>query len=292
MRTHFSSLTPCALFTLLTLALPSCAPIAEELCGDSGLHPTLEGSAAGSYACLWLAAEKDAWVGITDASGADGDHNHGTEFSLDVADPTFPPGKKRTYVKFYMPELPPGTVVKYACINFYEDSRQTPGTETRPIVEVTKDWNPRTITHNNQPMPIGPLSAVTTLGAFRDVNQWRGNLGAMDLVQTVQKHFDNPATNHGFMINNASSTTYLRSFRSDNAPSRTEEDMDHAPRLLVVVHIPDVGGEPGFLDGTNVVLPPLADDTDLNEFLDGPDVLMVRLANGPDWPASWDVAMN
>ena len=34
------------------------------------------------------------------------------------------------------------------------------------------------------------------------------------------------------------------------------------------------------------------EDTDLDEFLTGPDVLMVRIAGGATWPALWDVAFD
>jgi len=259
-------------------------------CPGGPLTPTMEGSAQGEFAFLWLAADKDAWVGCTAPSCADGDHNHGTLFSLDVAGPTIPPGQKRIYVEFYLPELPPRTKVVEAYINLYEDSRQTPDHATRPVIQVRQEWNPRTINHNNQPMAIGSLSADAQLGAFRAVNQWRGTLPGSDLPKIVQEHLTSPSQNHGFLVNNPSITTFLRSFRSDNAPSRTEMEMDFSPRLLLKVSLP--GGAEGFLDDTNVFLPPLPSDTDLDEFLTGPNVLMVRIAGGNTWPVSWDVAFD
>ncbi len=74
-------------------------------------------------------------------------------------------------------------------------------------------------------------------------------------------------------------------------PSRStllRPTMDFSPRVLLKVSLP---GE-GFLDATNVGLPQLPEDTDLDEFLTGPDVLMVRIAGGTTWPDSWDVAFN
>lgn len=270
-----------------TLLCPPCAAPAP-----GPLAPTMEGSAQGGTAFLWLGADKDAWVGCTAQNCADGDLNHGTLFSLDVAAPTIPPGLKRTYVEFYLPELPPGTVVEEAYINLYEDSRQTPDNTTRPVVEVTEEWDPRTINHANQPMAIGGLMQDATLGAFRDVNEWRGTTptGAARLAEIVQQHLAYPSRNHGFMVNNPANATYLRSFRSANAPSRTETDLDFSPRLLLKIRLP--GGPEGFLDATNVGLPPLPPDTDLDEFLSGPNVLMVRVAGGAAWPAAWNVAFD
>ena len=270
-------------------ALFGCASLCQNFCPPSGssLTPTMEGSAQGEFAYLWLAAHKDAWVGCTAPNCADGDRNHGTLFSLDVAAPTIPPGIKRIYVEFYIPELPPGTRVVEAYINLYEDSRQVPDTATRPVIRVRQEWDPRTINHNNQPMALGPLSQDARLGAYRDVNQWRGTLPVGNLAAIVQEFLAYPSRNHGFLVNNVSNMTFLRSFRSDNAPSRTETDMDFSPRLLLKVRLP---GDEGFLDATNVALPPLPPDTDLDEFLTGPNVLMVRIAGGANWPAAWDVA--
>ena len=283
-----------ALVGTFVLTLSGCASLCQLFCPapppGGPLTPTMEGSAQGKFAFLWLAADKDAWVGCTAQNCADGDHNHGTLFSLDVAAPTIPPGTKRIYVEFYLPELPPGTRVEEAYINLYEDSRQVPGTTIRPVIRVTEEWDPRDINHNNQPMAIGPLSEDARLGAFRTVNEWRGTRpGGSNLAAIVQEHLAYPSRNHGFLVNNPSNTTYLRSFRSDNAPSRTETEMDFSPRLLLKVRL--LGPE-GFLDTTNVGLPPLPPDTDLDEFLTGPNVLMVRIAGGATWPASWNVAFN
>jgi hypothetical protein len=257
----------------------------------SPLTPTMEGTSQGATAFLWLAADKDAWVGCRAQNCADGDLNHGTLFSIDISAPTIPPGTTRIYVEFYLPELPDGTVVEEAYINLYEDSRQIPGNESRPVIKVLQEWDPRTINHNNQPMPIGYLSEDARLGPYQDVNEWRGTYPfSNNLASVVQEHLRDPGRNHGFLINNPSNITYLRSFRSDNALSRTETDMDFSPRLLIKVRLPN--GTESFLGPINVVLPPLPPDTDLDENLTGPDVLMVRIAGGAVWPASWDVAFN
>ena len=280
-----------ALATLLAVALSGCAAFCQAVCPAPGgtLTPVAEGSAQGQFAFLWIAADKDAWVGCIDANCGDGDLNHGTLFSLDVAAPTIPPGVKRIYVEFYLPEFPPGTELLEAHINLYEDSRQVPDQTMRPVIEVKEEWDPRTITHNDQPMPIGAMTQDAALGPFRDVNQWRGTLPGNDLVDIVRDHLAFPSRNHGFLINNPAPTTYLRSFRSLNAPSWTETDMDFSPRLLLKVQLP---GPEGFLDASNLGMPSLPMDTDLDEFLTGPDVLMVRIAGGSNGPAAWEVAFN
>ena len=255
------------------------------------LTPTMEGSSQGEIAFLWVAAVKDAYVACRTQGCADGDLNYGTSFHLDVGGPSIPPGTSRIYVEFYMPELPERTEVLEAYINLYENSLNIPGNTVRPVVRVIDEWNPRTITYNNQPVAIGPLSEDARLGKFRAVNEWRGTLLSFgNLVQIVQEHLNNPARNHGFLINDPSNTVFLRSFQSDNAPSRTETDMDFSPRLLFKVKLPY--GDESALNAVTVGLPPLPMDTDLDEFLTGPDVLMVRVAGGADWPAIWDVAFD
>ncbi len=138
-------------------------------------------------------------------------------------------------------------------------------------------------------MATGSLSPpVALLGAFQDVNQWRGtHTSPNDLPVVVQEHLDYPSRNHGFLINNPDPIRYFRSFRSDNALTRTETDMDFAPRLLLKVRLP--GPEP-YLDASNMGLPPLPPDTDLDARLTGPGVLVVRVAGGSHWPANWEVA--
>ncbi len=65
--------------------------------------------------------------------------------------------------------------------------------------------------------------------------------------------------------------------------------MDFSPRLLLRIQLP---GPKGFLNSGNLGLPPLPKKTDLDEFLSGPNVLMVRIAGVTDWPTYWDVAFN
>lgn len=290
MRMRLRRIFEFALAGAFVLALSGCQTFSPTPT-PSSLTPTMEGSSQGEIAFLWLAADKDAWVGCRAQNCADGDLNHGTLFSLDVSDPAIPPGTTRIYVEFYLPQLPDKTEVLEAYINLYEDSRQIPGNTGRPVIEVLQEWDPRAINHNNQPMAIGNLSEDARLGRFRDVNEWRGTFPfSSNLASIVQDHLADPSSNHGFLVNNPSNTIYLRSFRSDNAPSRTEADMDFSPRLLLKIRLPD--GPESFLGPASVVLPPLPPDTDLDEFLTGPDVLMVRIAGGATWPASWDVAFD
>jgi hypothetical protein len=79
-------------------------------------------------------------------------------------------------------------------------------------------------------------------------------------------------------------------WNSDNALSRTETDIDFSPRLLIKVRLPD--GEKSYLGPSNVILQPLPPDSDLDEFLTGPDILMVRISGGATWPANGDIAFD
>lgn len=278
----------------LCLTLAACVGLPGSLGINVTLNPTMEGTAQGKYAYLWLGASKDSDARCSAPNCADENINYGGQFALNLAaGPGVPPGIQVTYVEFYMPILPAGTQIVEAHINLYEDSQQVPSSAVRGIEAVIADWDPMAITHANQPMQVGGTGTkIGYLGGFRAINEWRGTIPAQtNLIPTVQAHLASPDTNYGFYVKNTprGGANYLRSFSSLNERSRTETDLGHSPRLLLKVKLP---GAEGYLDDTNVILPALPAESDLDEQLSGPDVLMVRVAGGADWPAAWEVSFN
>ncbi|MFV2051754.1 DNRLRE domain-containing protein [Aliiroseovarius sp. YM-037] len=273
--------------------LAGCAILSGPFSLRPTLTPTMEGSAQGQYAYLWLGATKDADVRCSAPACADEDVNYGGQFSLNLgAGPSVPPGLHRTYVEFYLPLLPDDVEIVEAHINLFEDSQQLPSPRQRGIVEVIAEWDPMAITHANQPMTVGSLTKIGFIGGFQQRGEWRGTIPARtDLLPAIRGHLSDPATNHGFIVQNVprGGPNYLRSFSSLNELSRTETALGQSPRLLLKLRFKE--GE-GFLDDTNLALPALPPDTDLDEQLTGPNVLMVRIAGGADWPVSWDVAFD
>ncbi|MCG2634485.1 MAG: DNRLRE domain-containing protein [Gammaproteobacteria bacterium] len=258
----------------------------SAFCPAPGLTPTLEGSAPPGVAYIWLTPDKDAYVACTGPC-TDATQNFGTLFNLDSArGGAGLLNEKRSYIRFYLPQLPAGTQVLDAYINLYEDSRQQPGSVSLPIAEANGGWFPREVNWGTQPNPPGAAGLGVALGPFQDVNEWRGHTPGIPGV--VQRWFSIVNANQGVLINNSGQPPFLRSFSSDNHLSRTETDFGNAPRLLLKVTT-ELGLNLGTPDSA-VALPPLDVDTDLDEYLTGP-VLMVRIAPGPDWPPAWDLAV-
>lgn len=225
---------------------------------------------------LWLTAIKDAYVrsDIPEFNGSGA-------FSLNVAH-GIPNGEHRTYIKFFMPQLPDGSQIVEAYINVYEDSRTgQPGSGGIPIGTAQDEWDPTSITWNNQPNPGGPLSVGTQIGSFISENMWRTS-GDIKLI--VQEHLDNPATNFGWLLDNTSLFDFIRSFTSMNAPSgRTQLDLENGPRLLIKVQSTVPLNESNI--GTTV--------TGSNElgsmYGTGVDILVYKISSGGNWPESWEI---
>jgi len=272
-------LTSLLLFTLSSIGCSS-----SQLQNLLGLSQQLSGSADAGVAYIWCTADKDAYVICRDGAAClEGDHNFGTLFWLNTGSHPNPNGEQRTYIHFYLPTLPAGTQILEAYLNVYEEGSLDPGTQNIPIALASDNWDPRTITWNNQ--PDGPSLALTgdDIGQFKQNEMWRGS---GNLAAYVQEWFDNPTSNFGLILsNNAGPYGFQRSFRSDNALQRTEDDLDHAPRLLLKVQ----SDQP--LNTTTIGMPPLPSDNDLNERLDG-EILMLRISSGSNWPSDWEVAID
>jgi len=224
---------------------------------------------------FWLAATKDAHV-----TSYYPDFNNDGAFSL-VCSHGEPNRENRSYIEFFMPQLPDGVEVLEAFINVYEDSRQQPGSDAIGVGIAVAEWDPYTITWDNQPNPLGPLGP-TRIGTFISENMWRKT---EDIKLIVQGHLDDPDTNHGWILNNGSNYNFTRSFSSMNAGSaRTQTDLQNGPRLLMKVK-------------SNIPLSPanigtvVSGSTELgNMYGFNTDIMVHRFSSGGEWPADWEVA--
>ena len=278
----------------IAAAVSACLPTGGGGLFGSRLTPVMEGSAEGEFAFVWLAAVKDADVRCTAPGCVDGGTRYGDlpALNLALAD-VMPPGIQKTYVAFYLPQFPPGTEVVEAHLNLFEQSEQIPSAAPRPVDLVPGPWDPMRVSYDRQPVPPGARAEmVGEFAGFGARDTWRGTLARTSaLVPAIEAHLADPASNHGFVIQNFPDPSgfYLRSFSSLNHPSRTASDMGQAPRLLLKLRLPEA--DPVLSAGT-VVLPPLPPETDLDETLPAGEVLVMRVAGGTDWPAEWRVAVD
>ena len=244
-------------------------------CKNNG-NPQSTGS-GDTITYFWLAAIKDATVrsDIPEYNGSGG-------FSLVVAHGD-PNGEQRSYIKFFMPQLPAGSRVLEAYINVFEDSRTgQPGNGGINIGTAQDEWDPVTITWNNQPNPVGPLSVGANIGTFISENMWRTS---GDIKLLVQDQLDNPFTNYGWILDNSSQYDFTRSFTSMNALSgRTQFDLDKGPRLLMKVQS-DV-----LLNNSNIGTK-ISGSNELGTMYGfGVDILVYKISSGGNWPDSWEIA--
>lgn len=256
------------LFILLAILIFSC---------QKTTNPSSSGQSDVVY--LWLAAVKDSYV-----SSKTPDYSN-PELPWLVCSHDNPNGDQRVYIKFFMPQLPTGTIVEKAYINLYEDSQTAqPGNDKIDVARVQNPWDHQTITWNNQPNPLGPLME-TGIGLYTEHNIWRGT---SDISSYVQEHLDNPSTNHGWMLNNSATYGFIRSFMSMNATNaRTAQELNNGPRLLLKIKTPqaisisDIGVDMSIF-GDNGEFP------DMYGFGNSFRVYYARFG-GDSWPVDWDV---
>ncbi|MBN2772644.1 MAG: DNRLRE domain-containing protein [Prolixibacteraceae bacterium] len=228
--------------------------------------------------CFWLAASKDAYV-----SSSLPDYNYDGTYSL-VCSHGEPNHEQRFYVEFFMPQLPEGAEVLEAYINIYEDSQTgQAGVVTIPFGEAVAEWDPYSITWNDQPNPIGPFStSAGQIGPYTTYNTWRTT---DNIKGIVQKHLDDSSTNHGWLFNNSSAIAFTRSFKSMNAlDARTRTELQLGPRLLMKI-------KSATAISTSNIGTILTGSTELgNMYGFGTEILVYSIQSGENWPESWNVA--
>lgn len=259
------------LTTFLALALGSC----EQLTSPGSISTGV----ASDSVCLWLAADKDAFVSCgRTASCEEGDQNFGRHGTLVAAH--WELGRKQTYMHFTIPTLPPGTEIIDAYIELYHSGRNEDGKRDDidiPMMRAAAPWSPMTITWRNQPNT-DPLTQVSYIRLRSQA--WSGS---PNVISLVRPWFERPADNYGMLL-------YWRSnlglgiekgFYSNNDIRRTQTDPGLAPRLLVRIKLP--AGK----TTNDITLPFLPADTDLDQ---PRPVTTLLFRQGGTWPVDWNVA--
>jgi len=221
---------------------------------------------------LWIAADKDTWVWFEYP-----DSQWGQDGYLRVA---YLGDNKRSFVHFFLPNLPEGTEVLEAYVELYHGGTTEDGYSDDLDIKVQRAagaWSPGTLTWNNQPA----FGRATEFTIQLRSAAWSAS---GDIAGIVQEMVDAPASYHGFIVDYFDpglSHGIEKGFDSNNH-SRTAQDLAHAPRLLAKVLLP--AGK----TMNDVTLPAIPADNDL-DFPPGTSILMLRYSSGPDWPAAWDV---
>ena len=226
---------------------------------------------------FWLGAVQDALV-----MSQYPDWNRGTNWTLQAAHGR-PNGEQRSYVQFFVPQLPAGSKVLEARINVYEDydSGQN-GPAAIQVGEAVAPWSAASVTWNNQPNPLGPLGAQS-IGPFIRAGMWRTS---GDIRAIIQRHVDDPMSNNGFVLNNTASFAFLRTFTGLDQPNaRTASTLGTAPRLLIKVE----STVPLSTANIGTTLPP---NTELGRIFGfSTPILIYQISTGNGYPAAWDVGL-
>ncbi len=191
-----------------------------------------------------------------------------------------------SFVKFVLPSLPPGSGIDHAYFEVYHGGQQEDGTTDNTQFWVSQIGVPfgfDTMTWNKSP-DHGRYNAPPTIVCQLHSKDW---CGTHDIRDTIQNWFNNPASNTGFRLNLASQSNYYKSFYSNRDLSRTDSTLGLAPRLLILLHIPDTTSSLAPLKtfgqlppDANVRLGPYSRRTNL--------VIMDSLVTSSDFPASWN----
>jgi hypothetical protein len=235
-------------------------------------------SATGNTICIWVAADKDAYV-ATGRVGEEANSNFGHNGSLAVA--SGPLGRKQSYVHFTPPTLPEGSQVIEARLELYNGARNGDGTSDDiniAVGRVSDAWNPSTITWNNQPFNSGFPLAEATLRLRSDA--W---CGTGDIAGIVREMLADPQKNEGFFLwyQDPGGRQVDKGFYSDNDFRRKRNALGLSPRLLMRVQLP---AGASMLD---LRLGFLIPDHDLERL--GSEITMDSVVTASTWPAHWNV---
>jgi len=191
-----------------------------------------------------------------------------------------------SFVKFVLPSLPAGSTIDHAYVELYHGGQHEDGTTDTtqfwvssvgvPFSFDTMTWN-KSPDHGHYFQP--PFPIVCQLHS----SDW---CGTPDIADTVRPWFTNPASNTGLRINLANIKNYYKAFYSNRTLSRTDSTLGLAPRLLLLLHIPDTASLQPLRTfaqlprDANMRLGPFSARNNL--------VIMDSIAAGSDFPASWN----
>jgi hypothetical protein len=238
------------------------------------------GDQASGTVCLWIGADKDAYVTCGRTVGCEeGDHNHGQDIYLVVAG--WELAHKRSYVHFLLPILPEGTEIMEAYLEFHHPGKNEDGNTDNvdiPVQKASGDWSPMDLTWNNQP-------AFTPSQLFTIDLKSQAWSGSSNIVAAVTDMFGDPESDYGFVLwwTELTGVGIEKGFHSNNCMDRTASDLGSSPRLLVKIKLPS--GK----TTSDISLPALPLDNDLP--FEGQEILMLRFSSGSNWPEDWDVTV-
>lgn len=251
--------------------------IALALAGCSGGGPGSKGNPAPAHdeLVMWVGADADALVKCSVANQCgDGDSNYGLLPSLSAGGGQLE--HSRSYVRFLLPNFAPGTKLEYAQLELYHGGKNEDGTSDDICMEVaraTAPWSPRTVTWNDQPL----TSTIGTETRLDLVSQgWSG----ANVTAIVQDQLADPDSDFGFVVFANANVDARKSFDSNSHPSRTANELGHAPRLLLSFS--------GDVDAITEFPVDYSDDTDLP--FGGQTIQYAKSAYGSEWPADWQAA--
>ncbi len=191
-----------------------------------------------------------------------------------------------SYVRFVLPSLPAGSTIDSAYFELYHAATDEDGTTDATqfwVSEVGTGWGADTMTWNNGPdhgkyfQPPSPM--VCPLHSV----DW---CGTTDISSIVHKWFTNPATNTGFRLDLANQKNFYKAFNSNRTFTRTDSTLGLAPRLLLIVRIPDTASLAPLR--TFAQLPPDA-NVRLGTYSRRTNlVIMDSIQAGSDFPSSWN----
>ncbi len=166
---------------------------------------------------------QDAWVG----SGTP-DTNFGNDTNLFFGASVTVDEVRHLYIKFDLSEVPEGTVIANAYLQFYMHGQNGFMSYPYGVYPAMAAWDEQTITWNN--VPETAASPVVTF----EGDQWQGNWEQWQTIfgfgGLAQSWLYDPEANHGFMIraiDNYYGYPYIYSSDSDQVELR--------PRLLLEV---------------------------------------------------------
>lgn len=162
-----------------------------------------------------LNAADAALAGDTYISSAGPSTNFGTAQKILIA-----PGNVGL-IQFDLSSYSPATIVNVAYLRVYVDQVTTPGTLS--IASVTSPWSENTVVFNTQPTPGALIAAVSVSTANTFV--------LANVTAQVQNWIANPATNFGFEITAAGSTSLALDSKENTATS-------HPAMLLIDLQAP------------------------------------------------------
>jgi hypothetical protein len=258
-----------------------CAAMNADGCvvrGAGGVTPIMVDQSDGSSSVwLWISAVKDTHV------IAQVDANYGGTTTMSVAG-VGPRAfeVKRSYIQFYLPGVPDGTVVEAAYLNLFHGGTREDGQTDELSLHVQRasaPWNVFELTAANEP----PFSPGFEFGVNLRSAAWSGS---GDISSLVANMFLDPSLDNGFIVHTLGGPGGVRidkGLSANQDPTTGPGGMPRTPRLLVLVTLPRGATT------DDIVLPPLPADTDISTF--GVPPVMVRAAPGTALPAEWEVAV-